>query len=116
MRYHYNPSDFHQPIPPGEIYKCNHPLYSCCTLFKNGNRGLAVIQKKFNKNLKVSWWDCVWWYLAADIFLHPNWPSYFNEHAGEPVDGIYPTVTVREVMWALRMKPLKKEFWEKELK
>ena len=27
-------------------------------------------------------------------------------------DGLYPTVTVRKLMWALRMKPLKKERWE----
>lgn len=26
--------------------------------------------------------------------------------------GYFPTVTVRQLMWALRMKPLKKERWE----
>ena len=48
------------------------------------------------------------------------YPSYSNEHfqeyfhkkAGAPKDDIYPTVTVRQIMWALRMKPLKKEKWE----
>lgn len=30
----------------------------------------------------------------------------------EPKDGIYPTMTVRQAMWAAKMKPLKKERWE----
>ena len=36
----------------------------------------------------------------------------FEERAGEPKDGIYPTMTVRQLMWALKMKPLKRERWE----
>ena len=27
-------------------------------------------------------------------------------------DGLYPTVTVRQIMWALKMKPIQKERWE----
>lgn len=26
--------------------------------------------------------------------------------------GLYPTVTVRQMMWALKMKPMPKERWE----
>lgn len=37
-----------------------------------------------------------------------------DEHAGEPDEnGIYPTVDVRKLMWALKMKPLTKNDWEK---
>ena len=39
--------------------------------------------------------------------------EYFRENAKRKnKDGLYPTVTVRKLMWALRMKPLKKERWE----
>lgn len=27
-------------------------------------------------------------------------------------DGLYPTVTVRQIMWALKMKPIPRERWE----
>ncbi len=27
-------------------------------------------------------------------------------------DGVYPTVTIRQIMWALKMKPLARERWE----
>ena len=26
--------------------------------------------------------------------------------------GLYPTVTIRQIMWALKIKPLKRERWE----
>ena len=29
-----------------------------------------------------------------------------------PLDDIYPTVTVRQLMWALKMKPIRRERWE----
>nr|DAP49012.1 MAG TPA: hypothetical protein [Caudoviricetes sp.] len=28
------------------------------------------------------------------------------------LQGLYPTVTVRQIMWALKMKPIQKERWE----
>lgn len=36
----------------GERYICNHPVYDRCTLFKIGDRGLAVIQQRFNAETK----------------------------------------------------------------
>ena len=27
-------------------------------------------------------------------------------------DGLYPTVTIRQIMWALKIKPIPKERWE----
>lgn len=42
--------------------------------------------------------------------------SFFEENAAEPDEnGLYPTVTARKIMWKLRMKPLKKEYWEEDL-
>ena len=38
--------------------------------------------------------------------------EFFNERAGACTDGLYPTVTVRQIMWALKMKPIPRERWE----
>ena len=38
--------------------------------------------------------------------------AYFDQKAGKCTDWLYPTVTIRQIMWALKMKPLKKERWE----
>ena len=51
-------------------------------------------------------------WLGNDIYLHPNFKKYFDERAGLCVDGLYPTVTVRQIMWALKMKPISRERWE----
>ena len=31
---------------------------------------------------------------------------------GECTDGLYPTVTIRQIMWALKMKPIQRQRWE----
>jgi len=36
----------------------------------------------------------------------------FNARADKSYNGLYPTITVRQLMWALKIKPLKKERWE----
>ena len=38
--------------------------------------------------------------------------KFFDDRAGECVNELYPTVTIRQIMWALKMKPLKRERWE----
>ena len=40
----------------GETYKCDHPVYDKCTLFKIGRNGLAVIQQQYDENTKITWW------------------------------------------------------------
>lgn len=97
------------------VYKCNHPLYSTCTLFKSGEMGLAVVQKRFNPDLKVSWWDVIDPWIANDMYEEKGFYVYFSKHAGFPVNGLYPTVDVRKMMYALNMKPLKKKYWEMEV-
>lgn len=97
----------------GEIYSCNHPVYSECTLFKIDNLGLAVIQQYYDEPTKHTWWSSVEYWIANDIYVNPNFLDYFNKYAKE-VDGnnIYPTVSVRQIMWALKMKPLPRQKWE----
>jgi hypothetical protein len=38
--------------------------------------------------------------------------KFFDERAGECVNGLYPTASIRQIMWGLKMKPLPRERWE----
>lgn len=98
-----------------ESYECDHPVYNRCTLYRVGDIGLAVIQQRYRisaRGAKLTYWTPVDPILASDICNHSKFQEYFAKRARRPVNGIYPTVTVRQIMWALRMKPLKKERWE----
>lgn len=46
------------------------------------------------------------------VYAHEKFKSYFDEHADISKNGIFPTVTIRQIMWAFKMKPLPKEKWE----
>lgn len=96
----------------GENYICDHPVYSVCTLFKIGDKGLAVIQQRFDPATKATSWGPVDPWLTDQLYLQPGFKSFFDERCGDCKKGLYPTVTVRQLMWALRMKPLKRERWE----
>lgn len=111
MRYHYEKPNIFRPIY-GTTYTCNHPVYGRCTLFKIGDNGLAVIQQRFNEKEKSTWWGELDPWIANDLYLNDGFLAFFNNRAGPCEDGLYPTVTVRQIMWALKMKPLKKERWE----
>ncbi len=96
----------------GEIYICNHPVYSRCTLFKINTLGLAVIQQRYDNKTKHTYWGEIDPYLTDILYLHPKFKKYFDERANVCTDEIYPTVAVRQVMWALKMKPIPRERWE----
>ena len=112
MRYHYTNS-IYTSYHYGEIYACGHPVYDTCTLYRIGNKGLAVIQQHRLGYTKNTFWGSVDARLVDPIYLNEKFESFFNKYAKEPdVLGLYPTVTVRQIMWALRMKPLPKQRWE----
>lgn len=111
MRYHYEKPSIYLSMY-GQVYFCSHPVYSKCTLFKIGNRGLAVIQQRFDSQTKKTWWSDIDPWLTDDLYLHPNFKEYFDERSGQCENGLYPTVTVRQIMWSLKMKPISKERWE----
>lgn len=111
MRYHYEKPAIYLSMY-GQVYICDHPVYDRCTLFIIGRKGLAVIQQRFEEGTKRSWWSEADPWLTDELYLHPGFKSYFDERAGEAKNGLYPTVTVRQIMWALKMKPLRKERWE----
>ena len=111
MRYHYEkPSMYFSKY--GDTYTCNHIVYNACTLFKIGNKGLSVIQQRYNRDTKMTWWSEIDPWLTDELYLHPGFKRYFDEKSGECIEGLYPTVTIRQIMWALKMKPLVKKRWE----
>lgn len=97
----------------GQTYRCNHPVYRISTLYLEHDKGLCVIQQRFNEKTKSTTWSAIDPWLNDKIYLHDGFKEYFDHHAKKKdANGCYPTVTVRQIMWALRMKPLKKERWE----
>ena len=111
MRYHFEKPPIYLSMY-GQRYVCNHPVYSVCTLFLIGEKGLAVIQQRFNKKAKSTYWTELDPWLTDVLYLHPRFKEFFDSRAGMCKDGLYPTVTVRQLMWALKMKPLPKQQWE----
>lgn len=111
MRYHHEKPASYLSVY-GDTYICKHPVYDKCTLFKIGNNGLAVIQQRYDPNTKKTWWTEIDPWLTDVLYLHVKFEEFFNERAGEATDGLYPTVTIRQIMWALKLKPLPRERWE----
>lgn len=112
MRYHYEKPLLYVSMY-GSLYVCNHPVYSRCTLFKIGDKGLAVIQQRFKQDSKSTYWGEIDSWLTDDLYLHPGFKEYFDSRAGNCTDdGLYPTVSIRQIMWALKMKPLPRKMWE----
>lgn len=111
MRYFYERPKTYR-VTKGATYTCDAELYSKCTLYKDGELGLAVVQERFNSKLKIFWWGPIDPWLVDEIYNNPQFQSYFSEHAKQSQKGVYPTVTVRSCMYRLRMKPLKKQSWE----
>lgn len=111
MRYHFDKPEIYLTLY-GERYICEHPIYNSCTLYRIEERGLAVIQQRFDSETKSTWWSEVDPWITDALYLHPDFREYFEMRAGTCTDGLYPTVTVRQIMWALKMKPIQKERWE----
>lgn len=111
MRYHYEKPTIFLSLY-GLIHVCDHPVFNKCTLYLIDGKGLAVIQQRFDEETKTTWWSDIDPWIADSIYLNPKFKEYFDRRAKESTDDIYPTVTVRQIMWALKMKPIKRERWE----
>ena len=111
MRYHYEKPMLYSSLY-GETYHCNHPVYDRCTLYKIHNKGLAIIQQRYNPKTKSTRWSEIDSWLTDMLYLHPQFKEYFDKRAETAVDGLYPTVTIRQIMWALKIKPIPRERWE----
>lgn len=111
MRYHYERPTIYLSRY-GTTYTCNHPVYNLCTLYTIGDKGLAVIQQRYDPDTKHTWWGELDPWLTDSLYLDPGFKKFFNERAAECDNNLYPTVTIRQIMWALKMKPIKRERWE----
>ena len=111
VRYHHEKPRLYVSMY-GESYRCDHPVYDTCTLFKMNRRGLAVIQQRYNSKTKTTWWGEIDPWLTDVLYLHEWFKNYFNQRSGECINSIYPTVTIRQIMLALKLKPVKRERWE----
>lgn len=111
MRYFYEKPEIYSSIY-GSRFISDHPVYDRCTLFKINDKGLAVIQQRYNPVNKTTYWTEIDPWLVDDLYLHSKFGEFFNERAGELQNGLYPTVTIRQIMWGLKMKPLQRERWE----
>lgn len=111
MRYHYEKPTYFSSMY-GTIYSCNHPVYDRCTLYLIDGKGLAVIQQRYNPDTKTTWWTEIDPWLTDQLYLHTRFIDFFDERAGEIQNGLYPTVGIRQIMWALKMKPIPRERWE----
>ena len=111
MRYYYEKPDIYLSVY-GKLYICDHPVYNRCTLFTINEKGLAVIQQRFDQGTKRTYWAEVDAWLTDALYLNPKFKKYFDARSGKRTNGLYPTVTIRQIMWALKMKPIKRERWE----
>lgn len=111
MRYHYELPKYYTLVT-GVTHECDHPVYSRCTLYSIKRKGLAVIQQRYDPATKSTTWTEIDPWLVDEIYTHKNFKRYFDRMADYPVNGVYPTVTIRKIMWGLRMKPLEKDIWE----
>ncbi len=112
MKQHYKKPDIYSSMY-GQVYICNHKIYDTCTLFKINEQGLAVIQQRFDNETKHTYWSDIDPWLTDVLYLNEKFLEYFSRTADICSDeGLYPTVTIRQIMWALKMKPLPKERWE----
>ena len=68
MRYHYEKPEIYLSMY-GKVYFCDHPVYHCCTLFQIGEKGLAVIQQRFDEKTKSTWWGEVDPWITDDLYL-----------------------------------------------
>lgn len=111
MRYHYEKPGIYLS-KYGTTHICDHPVYDRCTLYEINGRYLAIIQQRYDPITKKTWWSEIDPWLTDDIYLHPRFKEYFDKRSDIERDGLYHTVTVRQIMWALKMKPIPKERWE----
>ena len=60
----------------------------------------------------MTYWSELDPWLTDALYLADGFKKLFLERSGSNINGLYPTITIRQAMWALKMKPLPKERWE----
>lgn len=112
MRYHDNAQPQEWTNYYGSVYRCNHPVYRVCTLYKERSKGLCVIQQRYNEKSKATYWSAIDPWLTDKIYLHDGFKEYFDSRAkrknqnGElmiPVLSLPPTSAVIPAVTALAL-------------
>lgn len=57
----------------GSVYRCNHPVYRVCTLYREGSKGLCVIQQRYNEKTKATYWSAIDPWLTDKIYLYKTY-------------------------------------------
>lgn len=108
MKYFYKRPDISVPVY-GKPIKTEDPFIRCATLYLEHEKGILVIQKRFDDKSKSVYWGSVDADIANDIYLSPKFQDFFKNNA---TTSTYPVFKLRTLMWNLRMKPMEKEPWE----
>ena len=75
MRYHFEKPATYSSMY-GSTHICKHPIYNECTLFKIGDKGLAIVQQRFDNDAKRTWWGCIDPWLNDSLYLHPGFRDF----------------------------------------
>lgn len=108
MKYFYQKPE-HSARIYGKVVALKHPVYQAGTLYEDHGLGLIVVQQKFDETRRECRWTAIDADIANDIYLSSRFPAFFAENA---TYGDYPIFQLRKLMWALRIKPLPREYWE----
>lgn len=73
------------------------------------------MEQRFDQKTKSTKWGEIDPWLTDALYLNNGFKIFFDKRSGECTDGLYSTVTIRQIMWALKLKPLPKNRWERVL-
>lgn len=101
------------------MYRCTEKLtnviiqFTINVLYSKWERKVwQLFSSDMIPSTKTTRWTEIDPWLTDLLYLHTRFKELFDERSGESINGLYPTVTIRQIMWALKMKPLKRERWE----
>ena len=101
------------------MYRCMEKLTNAIIQFtinalcsKWVRKVLQLFSSDMIPSTKTTWWTEIDPWLTDSLYLHERFLDFFDDRSGEPENGLYPTVTVRQMMWGMKMKPIKRERWE----
>ena len=73
---------------------------------------MAGIQQRYETETKHTYWTEIDPWLTDQLYLRLKFKEFFDGRSREATDGLYPIITIRQIMWALKMKPIKIDRWE----
>lgn len=92
MRYHYKKPEIYSTIY-GDTYICDHSVYNTCTLFKINEKGLAVIQQRYDEETKSTYWTEIDPWLVDDLYLHNRFEEFLTN--------VLENVLTTYILWSL---------------